>query len=239
MALKTPEADQCPAKAFGQEGNEDFAVGWFEGAILSAFVLMWLVGFALGRIHGWHYGREHRLHERHIGYERISSRCKELEEHNEKLKESVAQYRRASYSLGRGLSSLRDENYDIAEFVMLLEAKVEEGLQLRGLIAQQKEQLRRGYRVMKRVTDELVTHSQLCPFRSSIWICRAGRVWHSREDCKSIGHGSPVEWSPCTFCASRTSPPYINDVNGRNLLDDLSEWMQLLDAEDHMSAGGL
>ena len=197
-----------------------------------------LIGFMLGRQHGWHYGREQRLQLRHIGYERVTTKCEELEAQNKKLKENLAEYRAASYNLGRGLSSLRDENYDIAEYVMYLEEKLEDkDRELQALRAEQADQLAVTCGVMKRARSELVAHSQMCPMRKSIWICRSGRVWHAEEGCRSMQQAIPVEWSPCSFCASRTNTPYINDLQGRNLLDDLSDWMQTY-GQDDLSAGG-
>jgi len=238
MSLEVPEADQCPAARLEDEAREDQAFGWFEGALLTALMMVGLIGFMLGRQHGWHYGREQRLQLRHIGYERVTNKCEELEAQNKKLKENIAEYRAASYNLGRGLSSLRDENYDIAEYVMYLEARLEEkDRELQALRAEQTEQLAVTCGVMQRARSELVAHSQVCPMRKSIWICRSGRVWHAEEGCRSMQHAIPVEWSPCSFCASRTNTPYINDLQGRNLLDDLSDWMQTY-GQDELSAGG-
>ena len=238
MSLEVPEADQCPAARLEDEAREDQALGWFEGALLTALMMVGLIGFMLGRQHGWHYGREQRLQLRHIGYERVTNKCEELEAQNKKLKENIAEYRAASYNLGRGLSSLRDENYDIAEYVMYLEARLEEkDRELQALRAEQTEQLAVTCGVMQRARSELVAHSQVCPMRKSIWICRSGRVWHAEEGCRSMQHAIPVEWSPCSFCASRTNTPYINDLQGRNLLDDLSDWMQTY-GQDDLSAGG-
>ena len=44
----------------------------------------------------------------------------------ENLKKNLAECRSLSYNYGRGLVNLRDENYDIAEFVMFLESRLEE-----------------------------------------------------------------------------------------------------------------
>ena len=238
MSLDATEMNQCPATRPEEEARGDQALGWFEGALLTALMMVGLIGYMLGRQHGWYYGREQRLQVRHIGYERVTNRCEELEAQNEKLKESIAEYRAASYNLGRGLSSLRDENYDIAEYVMYLETRLEEkDRELQALRAEQTVQLAVTCGVMQRARSELVAHSQVCPMRKSIWICRSGRVWHAEEGCRSMQHAIPVEWSPCSFCASRTSTPYLNDLQGRNLLDDLSDWMQTY-GQDDLSAGG-
>jgi len=238
MSLDAPEVNQCPAIGLEEGAQGDLALGWFEGALLTALMMTGLIGFMLGRQHGWHYGREQRLQLRHIGYERVTTKCEELEAQNKKLKENLAEYRAASYNLGRGLSSLRDENYDIAEYVMYLEEKLEDkDRELQTLRAEQADQLAVTCGVMKRARSELVAHSQMCPMRKSIWICRSGRVWHAEEGCRSMQQAIPVEWSPCSFCASRTNTPYINDLQGRNLLDDLSDWMQTY-GQDDLSAGG-
>ena len=238
MSLDAPEVNQCPATGLEEGAQGDPALGWFEGALLTALMMTGLIGFMLGRQHGWHYGREQRLQLRHIGYERVTTKCEELEAQNKKLKENLAEYRAASYNLGRGLSSLRDENYDIAEYVMYLEEKLEDkDRELQTLRAEQADQLAVTCGVMKRARSELVAHSQMCPMRKSIWICRSGRVWHAEEGCRSMQQAIPVEWSPCSFCASRTNTPYINDLQGRNLLDDLSDWMQTY-GQDDLSAGG-
>ena len=238
MSLDAPEVNQCPATGLEEGAQGDPALGWFEGALLTALMMTGLIGFMLGRQHGWHYGREQRLQLRHIGYERVTTKCEELEAQNKKLKENLAEYRAASYNLGRGLSSLRDENYDIAEYVMYLEEKLEDkDRELQTLRAEQADQLAVTCGVMKRARSELVAHSQMCPMRKSIWICRSGRVWHAEEGCRSMQQAIPVEWSPCSFCASRTNTPYINDLQGRNLLDDLSDWMQTY-GQDDPSAGG-
>ncbi len=242
MSMEAPEENQCPVEQTTREEPVGLMFGWIEGAVLTALSVLWLTGFMLGKACGWRHGREHRLRERHIAYERVSDKVKELETQNERLKRNIAEYGETSYNFGRGLVSLRDENYDIAEYVMFLENKVEEKQeeiqQLQGKNAQLREQLIRGSVAIHRAINELLAHKQSCPMRSSIWICRAGRVWHTQQDCRALGHGSPVEWNPCTFCASRSIPPYINDLQGRNLLDDLTDWMDQFHAEDHLSAGG-
>ena len=92
---------------------------------------------------------------------------------------------------------------------------------------------------LRRAIAELVDHRSKCPHRKPIWICRAGRVWHAEEDCRALGNANPVEWSLLAhYCASRVVTPYINDLQGRNLLDDFNAWLEHPHAEDDLSAGG-
>ena len=242
-SVKLVEDDQCLAADVAPEIETEPWFGWFEAMVLALWTMAGALGFVIGKAVGWQGGREHRLHMRHIGYQRATTRCAELELEVDKLKENLAEYRSLSYNYGRGLANLRDENYDIAEYVMFLESivdeKDEELRELRGKTAQLQEHVDYGEKVVKRAIAELVDHRSKCPHRKPIWICRAGRVWHAEEGCRALSNAIPVEWSPCTFCASRTVTPYINDLQGRNLLDDLNGWLGHPHAEEHLSAGGL
>ena len=235
-SLEFAEVDQCAAP------SEKTGLGWFEIVMLALWTTTGVLGFVMGKAIGWRGGREHRLNMRHLGYQRATTRCAELELEVENLKKNLAECRSLSYNYGRGLVNLRDENYDIAEFVMFLESRLEEKdeelREVRGRAALLQEQVDEGERVIKRAIAELVDHRSKCPRRKPIWICRAGRVWHAEEHCRALGNAIPVEWPPCTFCASRTVTPYINDLQGRNLLDDLRGWLQHPHAEDELSAGG-
>ena len=241
-ATELADHGQCPATEEASETEAEPWFGWFEAVMLALWTLIGALGFVIGRTVGWKGGREHRLQLRHLGYQRATTRCAELELEVDQLKKNLSEFRSLSYNYGRGLVNLRDENYDISEYVMFLENKLEEKDEemsvLQGQTNDLKEYVKRGEGTMKRAIAELTDHRSKCPHRKPIWICRGGRVWHAEEDCRALINAHPVEWSPCTYCASRTVTPFINNLQGRNLLDDLQDWLEHPHAEEELSAGG-
>lgn len=217
------------------EDEEHF--GTFE--VLVGFIMMAIIGvsYYVGRIYGWSAGREHRLQLRHIGYERVVAEKAELEKEHEKLKSSLTQFRELSYNYGRGLTSLRDENYSITEYVWSLEETMKEKdeaiielrdeLDVLGHVLERHVHYRDEARqIMERAERAFQEHRELCPIRQPVQVARRGRVWHHLRSCQSLMHADVQELPACSWCCNRLAITPLDPVTGTTVSDDIQRWLQ-------------
>ena len=233
-AMIAPEEEgQCGLDEMSMEEN----YGVFEVAVVTLLLVITGLCYWAGRMNGWQRGRTHRLHERHIGYNRAVARNSELEDEVEKLKTSLTQFRELSYNYGRGLVGLRDENYSITEHVWNLEAilhEKDEALQelrdemdvVNHTLARHVNYRIEARRILERADREMQDHYAVCPFRRPVWCARYGRVWHYHRDCQSLDHAVSREIPPCTFCAGRQTIPPRDPITGTALIQDIQQWFQ-------------
>ncbi len=215
---------------------EEEHYGVFEVLVAIVMVAIYVVGYSIGKVQGWRAGRAHRLDARHIGYERLLVEKNQLEDQVESLKVQLVKFKEVGYRHGRGLVGLRDENYDLAEYIMFLESESSDKdtaiQELRNELEETNHQLSRhvqckrsAQRVLQRADRELQDHYSLSPFRQPIFLAKTGRVWHHTETCQALDHAAVRELPACTFCAGRLSIPPRDMATGHILIQDVQQWL--------------